>query len=179
MELSEEWATHTTAEAHAIPSTSPYRDTNRPNIRLKHEIERVVLEAREIEVTVRVGRPRLEVKRLLVDVLERHKALGLAVLDQTKVRALLLLEHRRVVQLEVDRHNRVLTANAVVREPVVGLVLALLLNSPVGRADQVAKVERQTSRWRCTKSGRSSAPAQRETRSRARGSRHARPASGR
>lgn len=142
MELREERATHAIAKSHAIPSASPDRDTNGPNIRLKHEIERVVLEARKVEVAVGVGRPRLEVERLLVDVLERHKALGLAVLHQAEVRALLLLEHRRVVQLEVDRHHRVLTANAVVGKPVVGLVLALLLHGPVERADQVAEIER-------------------------------------
>ena len=65
-----------------------------------------------------------------------------------------MLEHRRVVQLQVDRHHWILTANAVVRKPVVGVVLALLLHGPVDRANQVAKVERhaddaRTRRARC------------------------------
>ena len=86
--------------------------------------------------------PGLEVERLLVDVLHWDQALGLAVLDQAEVGALLLLEHRGVVQLQVNRDNWILAANAVVGEPVVGVVLALLLHGPVDRADQVAKVER-------------------------------------
>jgi len=98
-------------------------------------------------VTKRLRAVRLEAKRLLVVVLARGRLLRVLPLDNAEVSGRQrVAEERRVVDAEVGRHHRVEAAKTLVREPVVRLVLALLLDGPVEVTHQVLKVERHTHR---------------------------------